>query len=111
MATDMIDVQAAKKSKRYYTKHGLSTLKKAVRALRGQTNLKKNNKMMILECPMSRKDLQRVTECVSDIGQPPIDCRALPARRHHVMQKVKIAGQRMLYLSVNDNNQPRSSFA
>jgi hypothetical protein len=43
MATDMIDVQAAKKTKRYYTKHGLSTLKKAVRALRGQTNLKKNN--------------------------------------------------------------------
>jgi hypothetical protein len=38
----MIDIQAAKKSKRYVTKHGLNTLKKAVRALRGQTKPKKN---------------------------------------------------------------------
>lgn len=41
MATGMIDVQAAKSSKRCYTKHGLTTLKKAVRTLRGQKKLKK----------------------------------------------------------------------
>ncbi len=32
----MIEVQAAKKSKRYYTKHVLTKLKKSVRALRGR---------------------------------------------------------------------------
>lgn len=36
MATDMIDAEPAKKSKRYYAKHGLTTLKNAVRVLGGR---------------------------------------------------------------------------
>ena len=59
---------------------------------------------------MSDKSLQRVTECVSDIGQPARDRRALPARRHHITQKVKIAGQRTLYISVHDDAQPAEIF-
>jgi ribonucleoside-diphosphate reductase alpha chain len=58
---------------------------------------------------MSDKELQRVTECVSDIGQV-VSRRALPARRNHVTQKVKIAGQRTLYLSVHDDEQPAEIF-
>ena len=58
---------------------------------------------------MSDKNLQRVTECVSDIGQAP-SRRLLPARRHHVTQKVKIAGQRTLYLSVHDDEHPAEIF-
>ena len=58
---------------------------------------------------MSDKDLQRDTECVSDIGQasarPP-----LPAHRHHITQKVKIAGQRTLYLSMHDDEYPTEIF-
>lgn len=53
---------------------------------------------------MSSKDLQRVTECVSYIGQTFVR-RSLPVRRHHITQKVKIAGQRTLYLSVHDDKQ------
>jgi hypothetical protein len=49
---------------------------------------------------MSDKDLQRVTECVSDIGQA-TSRRSLPACRHHITQKVRIAGQRSLYISVH----------
>jgi hypothetical protein len=35
---------------------------------------------------------------------------ALPARRHHITQKVKVAGQRTLYLSVHDDAQPAEVF-
>ena len=60
---------------------------------------------------MSSEDFQRVTEDVSDIGQPANDRRALPARRNHITtQKVRIAGQRTLYLSVHDNKQPAEIF-
>ncbi len=40
---------------------------------------------------MSDKDLQRVTEYVSYIGQAAARRRSLPACRHHITQKVKIA--------------------
>jgi hypothetical protein len=59
---------------------------------------------------MSDKDLQRVTKCVSDIGQPPNDRRALPPRRNHITQKVRIAGRRTLYLSVHDDAHPAEIF-
>lgn len=58
---------------------------------------------------MSSKDLQRVTESVSYIGQAP-SRRSLPARRRHVTQKVRIAGQRTLYLSVHDDPRPAEIF-
>ena len=35
---------------------------------------------------------------------------ALPTRRNHITQKVKIAGQRTLYLSVHDDEQPAEIF-
>ena len=35
---------------------------------------------------------------------------ALPARRHHVTQKVRIAGQRTLYISVRDAAHPAEVF-
>ena len=35
---------------------------------------------------------------------------ALPARRHHITQKVTVAGQRPLYLSVHDDAQPAEVF-
>jgi hypothetical protein len=35
---------------------------------------------------------------------------SLPNRRNHITQKVKIAGQRTLYLSVNDDKQPTEIF-
>jgi hypothetical protein len=35
---------------------------------------------------------------------------ALPARRHHITQKVRIVGQRTLYLSVHDDAQPAEIF-
>ena len=31
---------------------------------------------------------------------------ALPARRHHITEKVRIAGRRTLYLSVHDDAHP-----
>lgn len=34
----------------------------------------------------------------------------LPARRNHVTQKVKIASQRTLYISVHDDEQPAEIF-
>ena len=34
----------------------------------------------------------------------------LPARRNHINQKVRIAGQRTLYLSVHDDAQPAEVF-
>ena len=58
---------------------------------------------------MSNKDLQRVTECVSYIGQD-VSRQLLPARRHNVTQKIKIAGQRTLYLSVHEADQPAEIF-
>ena len=58
---------------------------------------------------MSNKELQRVTEYVSDIGQAS-SRRSLPARRYHITQKVKIAGQRTLYISVHDDAQPAEVF-
>jgi ribonucleoside-diphosphate reductase alpha chain len=36
--------------------------------------------------------------------------RLLPDRRNHITQKVKIAGQRTLYLSVHDDEQPAEVF-
>ena len=59
---------------------------------------------------MSDKDLQHVTESVSDIGQAGSGRRALPARRNHITQKVRIAGQRTLYLSVHDDEHPAEIF-
>ncbi len=35
---------------------------------------------------------------------------ALPNRRHHITQKVRVAGQRTLYLSVHDDKQPAEVF-
>lgn len=35
---------------------------------------------------------------------------ALPARRHHITQKVRIAGQRTLYISVQDDDHPAEIF-
>jgi hypothetical protein len=35
---------------------------------------------------------------------------ALPNRRNHITQKVRIAGQRTLYLSVHDDAQPAEIF-
>jgi len=58
---------------------------------------------------MSNKSLQRVTECVSDIGQEH-SRRLLRTRRNHITQKVKIAGSRTLYLSVHDAPQPAEIF-
>jgi ribonucleoside-diphosphate reductase alpha chain len=65
--------------------------------------------MILRSHPMSDKDLQRVTECVSDIGQASAR-RSLPARRNHITQKVRIAGQRTLYLSVHDDEHPAEIF-
>ena len=58
---------------------------------------------------MSDKDLQQVTESVSDIGQASVR-RVLLARRHHITQKVDIAGQRTRYISVYDDEQPGEIF-
>jgi hypothetical protein len=58
---------------------------------------------------MSDKDLQRVTESVSYIGQA-VSRRSLPARRNYITQKVKVAGQRTLYLSIHDDEQPAEIF-
>lgn len=59
---------------------------------------------------MSNKDLQRVTECVSDIVQASASCRSLPPRRKQITQKVKIAGQRICCISVHDDQQPAEIF-
>ena len=57
---------------------------------------------------MSDKDLQRLTESVSYIGQAVLR-RTLLNRRNHT-QKVKIAGQRTRYLRVRHDNQPGEIF-
>ena len=66
--------------------------------------------MILRSRPMSDKDLQRVTKCVSDIGQASARSRSLPARRNHITQKVKISGQRTLYISVHDVEYPGEIF-
>jgi hypothetical protein len=65
--------------------------------------------MILRSRPMSNKDLQRVTECVSDIGQVSFR-RSLPPRRQHITQKVRIAGGRTLYISVHDDEHPAEIF-
>jgi len=59
---------------------------------------------------MAGKDLQRLATSVDyiDHGQNPR--RSLPARRHHISQKVKVAGQRTLYLSVHNDEHPAEIF-
>jgi len=59
---------------------------------------------------MSDKDLQRVTESVSDIGHASVRRRSLPARRNHITQKVRIADLRTLYIAVHDDTQPAEIF-
>ena len=60
---------------------------------------------------MSERDFQRLTNTVDDIDHGPPPRRVvLPARRHHVTQKVKIAGQRTLYISVHDHEQSAEIF-
>ena len=60
---------------------------------------------------MSERDLQRLTNTVDDIGHGHTPRRVvLPARRNHITQKVKIAGQRTLYMSVHDDDQPAEIF-
>lgn len=59
---------------------------------------------------MSNKDLQRLTECVSDIGQAISHRRSLPFRRNHITQKVRIGDRRTLYLSVHEDSQPAEIF-
>lgn len=58
--------------------------------------------MMLMTSPMSSKNLQRLTESLSDIGQP-LPHRSLSFRRNHITQKVRIADQRTLCVSVHDN--------
>ena len=36
--------------------------------------------------------------------------RPLPARRNHITQKVKVAGQRTLYISIHDDEEPAEIF-
>ena len=59
---------------------------------------------------MSERDLQRLTNSVDDIDHGPIPRRALPSRRNHITQKIKVAGQRTLYISVHDDEQPAEIF-
>src|SRR5262245_21480715 len=61
--------------------------------------------MMLWSRPMSDKDLQRVTRSVSYIGQEN-SRRFIPTRRNHIKQKVNVAGQRTLYTSVHDDENP-----
>jgi hypothetical protein len=59
---------------------------------------------------MSEKALQRLTTSVADIVRGPSPRRALPSRRNHITQKVRIADQRTLYISVHDNEHPAEIF-
>lgn len=70
--------------------------------------MKNINKMMPVTSPMSSKDLQRLTECVSYIGQGALR-RTLPPRRDHITQKVRM-GRRTLYVSVHDDQAPAELF-
>lgn len=57
---------------------------------------------------MSSMVLQRLTVCVSYIGQGSL-CRTLSPRRNHITQKVRIGG-RTLYVSVRDDKAPAEIF-
>ena len=59
---------------------------------------------------MAEKDLQRLTNSVDYIGHDQSLRRSLPPRRNHITQKVKVAGQRTLCLSVHDHEQPAEIF-
>ncbi len=59
---------------------------------------------------MTERDLQRLTSSVDYIDHGQSSRRLLPTRRNHITQKVKIAGQRTLYLSVHDDAQPAEIF-
>jgi hypothetical protein len=48
--------------------------------------------MILRSRPMSDKDLQRVTECVSDIGHPSIRRRLSPSHLRLIPQINEIAG-------------------
>ena len=52
---------------------------------------------------MSNKDLQRLTKCVSYIGQPVSHPRARSRHPSHVAQKVNITSHCSLYISVHDH--------
>ena len=58
---------------------------------------------------MSDKDLQRLTECVSYIGQAS-SRRSFPTRRNHITPKVLLANQRTLYISIDDDPSPAEIF-
>ena len=65
--------------------------------------------MILRERPMSNKDLQRVTKSVSDIGQA-TSRHSLSPRRHHVTQKVRIAGLHTLYINGHNDEHPAEIF-
>ena len=52
---------------------------------------------------MSDKHLQRVTKCVSDIGQPASRPRSLSNHPSHVAQKFNLTSHCSLYISVHDH--------
>lgn len=58
---------------------------------------------------MSNKDLQRLTKCVSYIGQPVSRPRALSNHRSHVAQKVNVTSHCSLYISVHDDEHSAES--
>ncbi len=59
---------------------------------------------------MAGKDLQRLATSVDDIDHGQSLRRSLPTRRNHITQKVRIDGQRTLYLSVHDDERPAEIF-
>ena len=59
---------------------------------------------------MSERDLQRLTTSVDYIDHGQSTRHPLPTRRNHIAQKIRIAGQRTLYLSVDDDTQPAEIF-
>jgi len=59
---------------------------------------------------MVNRDLQRLTTSVDYIDHEQSLRRSLPAHRNHITQKVRIAGQRTLYLSVHDDDHPAEIF-
>ena len=59
---------------------------------------------------MAGKDLQRLATSVVDIDHGESPRRSLPTRRKHITQKVRIAGQRTLYLSVHNDEHPAEIF-
>ena len=59
---------------------------------------------------MAGKDLQRLATSVVDIDHGESPRRSLPTRRNHITQKVRITGQRTLYLSVHNDEYPAEIF-